>query len=248
MTGAPSFVASTIGILLLSYVPLPFYLLIPVLGALVYFMHLQVFYTRTLAREFWISTYLRDESPIRTFLRTTKWLRLISVALCIPLALATYIVIFSYDFIDCIAISAAVFVASTIHKKLSRPVDTNIAERLTELTHVRVFYWFAVILVLCFIALTSVAKGIATDHSASTSNEIATETIDGVKHPVLIVRHCVRTLRYFELQMLRIRDLNGWPYGWLIYFFFLIPNALPAYGLVTLFSGIDRQIKGLERT
>lgn len=248
MTGAPSFVASTIGILLLSFVPLPAYLLILVLGALVYLMHLQVFHTRTLAREFWISIYLRDESPIRTFLQTTRWLRLISIVFCIPLAIATYIVLLSYDFIDCIAISAAVFTASSIHQKLARPVDTNIAERLTELTHVRVFYWFAVILVLCFIALTSVVKGVATDHSASTSNEIATETIDGVKHPVLIVRYCVRTLRYFELQMLRIRDLNGWPYGWLIYFFFLIPNALPAYGLVTLFAGIDRQIKGLERT
>ena len=247
MTAASSLVASTIAILLLSHVPLSRYLLLSVLVVLVYLMHLQIFYMRKLAREFWLSTYLRDKSPIKGFLKTTKWLRVLSIVISIPLAIATYIVTYAYDFIDCIAVSVSIVAAATVHAKLSRPLDANVAERLSELTHVRVFYWLAIVFVLMSLAVVSVAKGFSDDYSTATSGDIATQTIDGIKHPVVIVRHCVRTLRYFELQMLRIRDLNGWPYGWLIYFFFLIPNALPAYGLVTLYCGIHRHVIGASR-
>jgi len=144
------------------------------------------------------------------------------------------------------AVSAAIFAAKHVHAKLSSPVDANVAEHLVELAHIRIYYWFSIFFVLGALALVSIAESFATDYSRTTGDQIATQTIEEIKHPVRFIRHCSRTLRFSELQLLRVRDINGWPYGWLIYLFFLIPNALPAFGLVTLFAGLERLAHSTE--
>lgn len=233
-------VASTILIGLLSTVPLGILFLLPVLAAMIFAMHAQIFHTRVLAKSFWLTTYLRADSPIRQFLLGSTLLKWVAAIVAIPLATITYIAIYGYDLWDCTAVALGIFAARRIHQAISAPIDGNLAEHLVELTHLRIFYWFAVVCVLLALAISSIGKGLFTDYSSATSDQIATETIETVKHPVRFVQHCVRTFRYSELQLLRIRDINGWPYGWLIYLFFLIPNALPAFGIVTLYSGGER--------
>jgi len=233
-------IGSTVFIGLLSTVPLPLLLLLPVLAGITFAMQTQVYHTHTLAKSFWINTYLRADSPIRQFVMGTMLLRWIAVVVSIPLAVVTYITVYGYDLWDCLAIAIGIYIARWIHQRIARPIDANLAEHLTELAHIRVHYWLAVVAVLLMLAFSSVAKGLFTDYSQATSDQLATQTIETVKHPVRFVQHCVRTLRYSELQLLRIRDINRWPYGWLIYFFFLVPNALPAFGLVTLYSGGER--------
>ncbi len=233
-------VGSTIFIYLLSTLPLPLLALIPVLAAITYAMQAQVYHTRTLAREFWIAIYLRDGSPIRRFLVGTSLLRWIAVGASIPLAVITYIVVYSYDVWDCIAVAAGIYSARVVHTQLAKPIDANVADNLTELARIRVHYWLAIFAVILSLIVSSVAKGISSDYSQATSDQIATHVIDSVKHPVKIIESCVRTLKYFDMQLLRVRDINRRPYGWLIYAFFLLPNALPAYGLVTLYSGVER--------
>lgn len=236
-------IGSTVFIGLLSTVPLPLLLLLPVLGAMAFAMQTQVFHTRSLAKSFWLTTYLRPDSPIRQFLMASTLLRWIAVAIAIPLAIVTYISVYSYDLWDCLAVATGIYGARIVHGKISAPIDANLAEHLTELAHLRVYYWLAVFAVLFALALSSVAKGFFSDYSQATSDQLATQTIETVKHPVKFFQHCVRTLRYSEFQLLRVRDINGWPYGLLIYFFFLVPNALPAFGLVTLYSGSERLSK-----
>ena len=233
-------VGSTLFIVLLSTIPFPLFVLLPVLLAIVFVMHVQVFHTRSLAKAFWISTYLRRDSPIRAFLVTSSLLRWLAIAISVPLAVVTYIAVFGYDLWDCLAISMAIYAARLAHSSVSAPLDANLAEHLVELAHIRVYYWFAILLVLTALAAASIGKGFTSDYSSSTSDQLATEVITTVKHPVRIVQHCSRTLRYSELQLLRVRDINGGLYGWLIYLFFLVPNALPAFGLVTLYSGFER--------
>jgi hypothetical protein len=233
-------VGSTLFICLLSSVPLPLLLLLPVIAGMTYAMQAQVFYTRSLAKSFWLSTYLRADSPIREMIAGSVLLRWIAFFTALPLSVLTYIAIFGYDLWDCVAVAIGIYLARLAHQRLSSPIDANLAEHLVELAHLRIYYWLAVVFVLMSLALSSVAKGLFIDHSESTSDQLATQTIDTVKHPVRFVQHCVRTLRYSELQLLRIRDINGWPYGWFIYLFFLIPNALPAFGLVTLYAGGER--------
>jgi hypothetical protein len=160
-------------------------------------------------------------------------LRWIAASVAVPLAIVTYISVYGYDLWDCLAVAIGIYGARLLHGQISAPIDANLAEHLTELAHLRVYYWLAVVAVLAALALSSVAKGFFSDYSQATSDQLATQTIETVKHPVKFVQHCVRTLRYSELQLLRVRDINGWPYGWLIYFFFLVPNALPAFGVGT---------------
>ena len=233
-------IGSTIFIGLLSSLPLPLLLLLPVLAAITFVMQAQVFHTRSLAKSFWLTTYLRPDSPIRQLLMTSTLMRWIAVAIALPLALVTYISVYGYDLWDCFAVAIGIVVARLIHGKISAPIDANLAEHLIELAHLRIFYWLSILTVLAALALSSVAKGFFTDYSQATSDQLATQTIETVKHPVKFVQHCVRTLRYSEFQLLRVRDINGWPYGWLIYLFFLVPNALPAFGLVTLYCGGER--------
>lgn len=236
-------IASTVFICLLSTVPLPLFLLVIVIGTMTFVMQTQVYHTRSLAKEFWLSVYLRPDSPVRELLMGVTLLRWIAVAIAAPLAIVTYITVYGYDLWDCLAVAFGIAVARLIHTSISAPINANLAEHLTELAHLRVQYWLAIVAVLSGLAFISVAKGLFSDYSQFTSDQLATQTIEAVKHPVKIVQHCARTLRYSELQLLRIRDINGWPYGWLMYFFFLIPNALPAFGLVTLYSGAERLAK-----
>jgi hypothetical protein len=234
---------STTFICLLSNIPLTLLALLPILAAIVLAVQSQLFYTRSLAKSFWLSTYLRSDSPIQQWLLGSTLLRWMAYAGAVPLAVITYVSVYSYDLWDCLAVALGIFAARYIHQKISTPINANLAEHLVELAHLRIYYWLAVFCVLIGLAVTAVAKGWLVDYSEATSNELATYTIDSIKHPVKIVQDLVRTLKYSELQLLRIRDIQGWPYGWLLYFFFLVPNALPALGLVTLYAGAERLLQ-----
>lgn len=236
-------IGSTVFIGLLSTMQLPLLLLLLVLATIVFIMQTQLFHTRTLAKSFWLKTYLRQESPIWEILNGSALLRWIAIAIALPLSLVTYVSVYSYDLWDCCAVAAGIYIARLIHRRISAPLDANLAEHLIELAHIRIYYWFAILAVLTALGTASIAKGAFSDYSNSTSDELATHTIETIKHPVIIVQHCVRTLYYSDLQLLRVRDINGWPYGWLIYLFFLIPNAIPAFGLVTLYAGGERLCK-----
>ena len=234
---------ATVFVALLSSIPLPIWLLLPIVAVLTFVIQEQVFHTRILARSFWLTTYLHPESPIRPWLTGSKIIRWLAVGLSLPLSIVTYITVYSYGLLDCFAVAVGIFLGRQIHRRLSSPIDVNLAEHLVELAHLRIYYWLSVLAVLICLAISSVAKGLQTDYSQSTSGQLATIVIDDVKHPVRFVQHCVRTLRFTELQLLRVRDINGWPYGWLIYLFFLVPNAIPAFGLVTLYAGGERLLK-----
>lgn len=240
-------VGSTIFVCLLSTIRLPLFLLIPVLAAMTYLMQVQIFHNRSLARSFWLTTYLKHDSPIREILNGSVFLHWIAVIIAIPLAFITYVTVFGYSLFDCILVSVAVFTAREIHKRLSAPIDRNLSENLVELAHLRIYYWLAISFVVASLAISSLAEGMFVDYSSITSDQIATETVDSIKHPFTFVQHCARTLKYSELQLLRIRDINGWPYGWLIYFFFLVPNVLPAFGLVTMYAGLQQKIEELAQ-
>ena len=86
-------------------------------------------------------------------------------------------------------------------------------------------------------------RDVSLDYSEKTALEVADEVIGTTNHNVKSIQHCLRTLRFFDLELLRVRDrvnATPWPFGWAIYLFFLIPNAIPAYGMVALFSGARR--------
>ena len=213
-------VGSTIFVCLLSTIRLPLLLLLPVLAAMTYLMQVQIFRNRSLARSFWLTTYLKHDSPIREILDGSVFLHWLAVLIAIPLACITYVTVFGYSLFDCILVSVAVFTARGIHKHLSAPIDRNLSENLVELAHLRIYYWLAISFVIAALAISSLAEGMLADYSTITSDQIATKTVDSIKHPVTIVQHCARTLKYSELQLLRIRDINGWPWGWYILFLF----------------------------
>jgi hypothetical protein len=229
-------------ITLLSTIPLWWILLIPTILAIAFVMQTQILHTRRLAKQFWLSNYLREDSPLHRLLKQSYLLPLIAWIIAIPLAVVTYVTVYCYDLLDCCAVGVAIAGATEIHRRLSNAMSDNIAEHLVELTKIRVHYFLAIVFVLFALGLTSIAKSIFMVHSELTSDAIATRTIAEIKHPAKLVQDCARTLRYSELQLLRIRDINSGWIGWVIYLFFLIPNGLPAFGLVTFFTGMERKI------
>lgn len=202
---------------------------------------------RQLARTFWLSNYLRSDSPIRKYLQGSLFLRVLSMVVSLFLAVITYLAIFGYHWLECVAFSAAILAAKRIHSAISTPIDANIAEHLVEWTHIRIFFWISISFVLLTLIISNITVTYSTDHSQLTADQIADKTINGLQHPVKAVQHIVRTVRYMDLQLLKARDTMvksfGWQYGWSVYFFFLIPNALPAFGLVSMFCGVERVIE-----
>jgi len=223
----------------LSIFALHWFFLIPCLILLSYLIWRQILLMQLLQRRFWLDTYLKPTSSIRKWLRGKKVLQCIALVAAVPLAVITYIALYTYSWLDCLFLGGAIACAVALQRLFVRPVDSHIAGHLSELVYQRIFTTIAVLLVLFGLALASVTKGLSEDHADLSSDEMATRVIDEYKHPVLFVRHCARTVRYCELWLLKVRDINGWPYGWGIYFFFLCPNAIPAYGVVTAFRTIE---------
>lgn len=93
-------------------------------------------------------------------------------------------------------------------------------------------------LVMIGLIITNLCESLFCDYSEETARTIASRTISEVKHPVRIARHWVRTIHYYDLTLLRIRDTLDWPVGWCIYLALLIPSALPAAGAYSIYSGI----------
>jgi len=232
--------AMLVTVLFLSYVPLWWIILVPVVLGMAYMMQVQILHTRALSRHFWLTTYLRKDRPIYQYLRNSMLLPWIAWAIAVPLAAVTYVTVFCYDFVDCLAIFSALAAAFLIHRRFTEMMEVNVSSQLVELASIRFRYFVSVTLVLACLAAGSIAKSGFTNYADMTSDAIASQTISEIKHPAKLVQHCARTLRYSELQLLRIRDINGGLIGWMIYLFFLVPNALPAFGLVTFFSGIER--------
>ncbi len=233
---------TTVVLALLSSIPFERWVLVPILAAMAGFIFVQVLHTRQLAKSFWLSTYLRPDSPIHKLVNRSYFLWVLSALITIPLTFVTYVALYGYGFWECFAIGIALLGAKSFQACALSPIDSNVASHLVELAKVRVFFWIAILLILSGLATTSIIKGFGSDYSKTTADEMATTVIKEIKHPVRVVRHCTRVMRFSELQLLRIRDILGWPYGWCIYLFFLIPNAVPALGLVSLFAGLDRVI------
>ncbi|MEQ8210080.1 MAG: hypothetical protein RH917_09630 [Lacipirellulaceae bacterium] len=102
--GIPAF-----GLVLLSSFPLWHIIFVPVILLMAFFIQLQVFHTRSLAKSFWMSTYLRGDSPIREKLQHSPFIHWLSWMVAFPLALITYITLYGYDWLDCIAIAFAIW-------------------------------------------------------------------------------------------------------------------------------------------
>lgn len=233
-------ITTSLGLMGIGYFPVPWWGLLLILIALACLMQIDLFQRRLVAREFWLNTYLRPESRLREWLQRTRFLKALSFAIAIALSLVVYVYNYSFVLTDVIAIASALAVAAVTHQRLTPGIDSNIAQAFTRSTHDRVFHWFAVVLVVLFLAMATLIRGLNVDYSSATASDIADQTIAEVKHPVAWVKYAVRALIFFELESIRIRDQIGWPLGWLVYLFLLIPNAFAAYGIVSLYGGIKR--------
>ncbi len=230
-------------IFVMAFMPLSLWLLIPAVFLTAVVMQTQLFQGQKLERRFWVKVYLREGSWLSNFLQgRTQFMWMTTMLLSFIVAVLTIVYLYSYDWIDCAFVAGAMVSTLYLHAKLSKALRGNVSGLLLELAHIRVYYWLGIVLVVAAIGISSVVKGGADNYSELTSNDIAARAIADVKHPVEFVRHCARIFYYTDMQLLRIRDIVGWPYGWIIYAIFLIPNTLPAFGVVTMFLGISRTL------
>lgn len=238
--------ATAIGLFALRLASLPgllFFPLLAVLTGLIYFDLAEKF---SFQRRLLADVYLRQESSFAGLLRQPSNLRYVLVAPASVLAFITYVAIYSSSAAEWIAICGGLVLAQVLVSQLRPLLNKNFADPFSELYARRLFIGSAVILVLIGIALGTLVTSVWSDHSTASARSNADLTIKEVKHRTKLVRHCVRTKRFLDLELLRVRDIQGWPYGWAIFFYFLIPNAVPAVGVVSLYGSAKLILRNKE--
>jgi hypothetical protein len=186
------------------------------------------------------STALSPGSNLRSYLDGQKFIPVVSMLITVPIAFITYVTVCSYDWPDLLTILAIVLLTEAVHSVVLPFMVENLSEHYLDIAKMRLFVWISVVSVVLGLATSRAVKDFSNDYSKMTASESALIVKEEVYHEVRPIRHCLRALKYFDVMQLRVRDqvnIDNWPYGWLIYFFLLIPNAIPALGIVAIFSG-----------
>jgi hypothetical protein len=233
-------------LLVMSKTPAPWPVLFVLLGLVCYisFQHLAEW--AVYQRRLWLDLYLLPNSGWRSRLSKTKILRAVAALTAAMLTVATYLAIYAESALSIVSITAMLVVADFVCTRLNRQINDNLISAYAVITQRRLAASLAIAFVLVGLVATRFYESVSTDYSQETARSIARKTIDNVKHPVVVARHWTRTVQYYDLTLLRIRDTLGWPAGWIVYIAFLIPNAIPAAGAYSVYRGLDIILKRHE--
>jgi hypothetical protein len=233
----PAFIL--LGLLLVTaYAPLPWYLLLVQLAAMWYLSFRHLAERATFERRMWLELYLLSDSDWRKYLAQTNFLQVVAAAFAAVLAVITYLSLYAKQWFLIISIVAMIALADFLCRTAARGILKNLVKPYAEIIRHRLSAMLAIALVLTGLCFANLCDSLFYDYSQETARTIAHQTIDDVKHPVRIARHWVRTIHYYDLTLLRIRDTLGWPLGWCVYLALLIPSALPAAGSYSIYRGI----------
>jgi len=207
-----------------------------------------LFTIQKLNREFLLKTYLKQEGPIYEFLKNRMLLTVgIPLFSSLTTSFLAYVDLLCMSLMDMIIVSISYYIGRWFVITASKPIKANLNNNLVELVSLRITLLVSVILMVACIAGLALIHGIQKDYSELTADEMATQIIAEHKHPVKLIRDITRTIKYSELQLLRIRDSIGGKYGWAIYLLFLIPHALPAVGFACFFLNLEIFFNDNER-
>lgn len=231
--------AATTVLLLLALVPLGVLSAIAVVATMLLLIQGQVFRTRMLARRFCLTTYLRQDSPLYRFFESNASMRLIAFLFAIPLSVLTYVAVFSSGALGVLTIAGCIGVGIAVRKLVLGHLRRNAPEHLVDLLLDRIFRWTSMCVIVVGLTLLHIIESRSADHSVLIAPDIADRIVEEVKHPIRPFLDSARAMMYLDLQLLRVRDLLGWPRGWIVYLYFVIPNALPGVGATLIFLAFE---------
>jgi hypothetical protein len=225
-------------LLFIAKTPAPWYLLLILLGLMYHISFQYMSDCAVFQRRLWLDLYLLPNSAWRSRLTQTQVLRAVAAVAAAVLTIATYLALYAEAFHTVVSITGMIAAADFICRRFYHHLTDNLVSTYAEISRRRLSASVAIAFVLIGLLFTRLYESVSTDYSDETARSIARKTIDDVKHPVIIARHWKRTVRYYDLTLLRIRDTLGWPAGWIVYIAFLIPNAISATGVYSLYRGI----------
>ena len=213
-----------------------------VLMAICFLIYIQVAYAKSIEKKFLLKTYLQPASIAHKLFSGTRLLRLRAALVSIALSLVAYIEIYSLSQLECLVVTIAIAIGMFAHQFAFSLIESMISIDLRPVVKNRSKKWLGCLSVFIALLALRVIRGVRVTFSECTSDQLVTLVISEINHPVRWIRHCVRTLRYAELQSYRIRDIIGFPFGWIIFIYFAIPSGLTSYALTNLYLGIEKLI------
>ena len=232
---------------IINLIPVPGFLVIIAIVNLAYLAFPALHLERSIQRKYWLDVYLKSNSPIYVFLKKrTQIINIFSLFASLLFGVIAYISICHFSLFECMLIVCSLWAAFQFDSLIASQIDSHASFNVASILRVRTFYFVAGVLVLFSLVAAGFFGNFSLDYSEKTADQLASEVIASCKHPCDYVRHYVRTLHYCELQLLRVRDIVGFPLGWIIYIFFLIPNILPAFAITAVYLGINIRIKQIQ--
>jgi hypothetical protein len=209
-------------------------------GGVACLVYRSLFAGRQAAKAHFLHTFLKRDSVLHQILAGNVWTSVTSTIGSLVLVAIAYIVIQTYSWMDIVAIACAsavgLFVSQVVGYLATDSLRTNVSTLLLD--HIR--RRAVLILVLVAVILTTIAQDSVSQWGRLTDAQLEARIKQEVQHPVLYIQQATRALTYFNVEIVRARDSKYcYPYGWIVYLFFLTPNTIPLYGIVCIYLGCD---------
>jgi hypothetical protein len=234
-------------LVVLHSISVPWWLFVPIQIGLSWLIFTYLIERASFKQRMLLDVYVRPESSVRKVLASPSVsIQVVLAGVAFVLAFITYVSTYAASYLELLVTCGMIAGAECLRQIWEPMLRCHLVDTFRESYARTIFSGSAVLLILLGLALTTLFESLRVDYSNATALSIANETIESVKHNTKFVRHFIRTVRYFELELLRIRDAMGWPFGWAVFLFFLLPNAIPAAGAVAIYGAAKLLVKQWE--
>ena len=205
-----------------------------------YLIYRSLFAFRQKAKAHFLHTFLKNDSVLYRLLNGKTWSIVTSVVGSFLLTVVAYIVVQTYSGLTVAAIACASAAALFVSQIFGCLATDSLRENVSKLLLDRVRRGTMLLFVLLAVIVATIAEDGMSQQGELTTTMLEQKIKQEVRHPILYVQRATRIVTYFNLEIVRVRDREDfYPFGWIIYFFFLTPNAIPLYGVVGVFLGCD---------
>jgi hypothetical protein len=242
MHRAPTWLRRTVfaligsGFILLSVLPMNWWLFTPYLFILATLQYCFCFREVRMERAMFFERWLAADSSLQRWKKIGTIGRVGVALVVLMLSLITSVALFTYGWKASLCILAGVGLGVLIARLSTGWIIRHANEVYQPLLRHR---WNTRITVL-IAALVMVGWEWAStgeDHSGLTASLAADRVISETKHPIRPVQHFARTIHYANLSLLRMRDSMDPPWSHFIYLYLILPNLIPILGVVSVLHG-----------
>jgi hypothetical protein len=201
---------------------------------------------RLTGRKYIVGSYLEEDTPLRTWLQGRTIPAVLAAISSLLLSIVLYVTLQTLGVAELIGVAIAMAIALYAQQIVACLIATSLKPHVTDMVLRKVGRALGLGLTVVVLAIVGVTQDGPSGYKTLTELDAAQRIRQEVVHPLGVIEKAARISKYFEVQLLRLRDQAAFPVGWLIYLCFVVPSAIPAYAMVNVVAGCTLSGCGFE--